>query len=48
MTDPIPQAQRDRLSDDLTAFILEKGPRGEEIIRRWLRKRRARMAVDPR
>lgn len=48
MNNPIPQAQRDRLSDELTAYILEKGPRGAEIIRRWLRMRRARMAVDPR
>lgn len=48
MTDHIPQAQRDRLSDELTAFILERGPRGAEIIRRWLRMRRARMAVDQR
>lgn len=44
MTDPIPQAQRERLSDDLTAFILEKGPRGEGIVRRWLRMMRARIA----
>lgn len=44
MTDPIPQELRDQLSDDLTAYILEKGPRGEEIIRRWLRMMRARIA----
>lgn len=44
MTDHIPQTQRERLSDELTAFILEKGPRGEEVIRRWIRRLQARKA----